>query len=101
MMGAIRLQWWRETIEAAREGKPRDHDLARPLAQMFEAHHLPFDLFDRMIEAREMDAADITFADLKALEDYADQTSGNLMRLASRVLGEASDDLAREAGLAP
>src|ERR1700749_4725932 len=69
MMGAIRLQWWRETIEAAREGKPRDHDLARALAQMSPAHDLPFDLFDRMIDAREMDAADITFADLKALED--------------------------------
>lgn len=100
MMGAIRLQWWRETIEAAREGKPRDHDLARALAQMFAVHDLPFDLFDEMIEAREMDAAEVTFADLKALEDYADQTSGNLMRLASRVLGEAHDDLAREAGVA-
>jgi phytoene synthase len=100
MMGAIRLQWWRETVEGAGEGKPRDHDLARSLAQMFAARDLPLDLFDAMIEAREMDAAEIEFADLKALEDYADRTGGNLMRLASRVLGDASDDLAREAGIA-
>jgi phytoene synthase len=100
MMGAIRLQWWRETIEAAREGKPRDHDLARALAELFAAHDLPLDLFDAMIEAREMDAADVTFADLNALEDYADRTGGNLMRLASRILGGTSTDLAREAGIA-
>jgi phytoene synthase len=100
MMGAIRLQWWRETIEAARDGRPRDHDLARALAQLFAAHDLPLDLFDTMIEARELDAAEIESADLTALEDYADQTSGNLMRLASRVLGQAADDLARHAGIA-
>jgi phytoene synthase len=100
MMGAIRLQWWRETIEAAQGGKPRDHDLARALADMFAAHDLPLPLFDAMIDAREMDAADIEFADLEALEDYADQTGGNLMRLASLVLGQAADDLARAAGVA-
>ena len=100
MMGAIRLQWWRETVEAAREGKPRDHDLARALTQMFAAQDLPFDLFDQMIEAREMDAAEIEFANLQALEDYADQTGGNLMRLAARLLGNPQDDLAREAGIA-
>jgi phytoene synthase len=99
MMGAIRLQWWRETIEAARDGKPRDHDLARALAELFASHDLPLDLFDAMIEAREMDAGQTIFADLKALEDYADAAGGNLMRLASRTLGLASDDLAREAGI--
>ncbi len=100
MMGAIRLQWWREAVESARDGKPRDHDLTRALTQMFAAHDLPLDLFDAMIEAREMDAAEIEFNDLNALEDYADATGGNLMRLASRVLGGTADDLAREAGIA-
>ncbi len=100
MMGAIRLQWWRETIESAREGRQRDHDLARALTKLFAVHDLPLDLFDAMIEARELDAADIEFADMRALEDYADRTGGHLMRLASRVLGQAQDDLAREAGIA-
>jgi phytoene synthase len=100
MMAAIRLQWWRETIESARDDKPRDHDLARALAELFAAHDLPLDLFDAMIDAREMDAAETSFADLKALEDYADATGGHLMRLASSVLGGTSGDLAREAGIA-
>jgi phytoene/squalene synthetase len=101
MMGAIRLQWWRETVESAREGKPRPHDVARALAQMFAVVDLPQDLFDAMIDAREMDAAEVEFADLKALENYCDAVGGNLMRLAARVLGGASrDDLALEAGIA-
>jgi phytoene synthase len=100
MMGAIRLQWWRETIEGAREGKPREHPVAVALAELFRRHDLPQDLFDAMIDAREMDAAAHIFPDVPALENYADATSGNLMRLAARVLGGAEDDLVREAGIA-
>src|SRR6202167_4970853 len=35
MLGAIRLEWWRETAEAAARGVPRNHDVARGLAAMF------------------------------------------------------------------
>jgi phytoene synthase len=101
MMIAIRLQWWREAVESAREGKPRAHDVARALAVMFERVDLPQDLFDAMIDAREMDAADVEFADVTALENYCDATAGNLMRLAARALGAGGhDSLAREAGIA-
>lgn len=100
MMGAIRLQWWRETIEGARAGKPREHPVALALAELFKRHGLPQELFDAMIDAREMDAAAHIFSDLPALETYADATSGNLMRLAAQVLGGAEDQLAREAGIA-
>jgi len=100
MMGAIRLQWWRETIEGAREGKPREHPVARALAALFQRHDLPQALFDAMIDAREMDSAAHVFPSLTALESYADATSGHLMRLSARVLGDADDDLARHAGIA-
>jgi phytoene synthase len=100
MMGAIRLQWWRETIEGARAGKPREHPVARALTELFKHHDLPQSLFDAMIDAREMDTAAHIFLDLAGLENYADATSGNLMRLAARVLGSVEDDLAREAGIA-
>ena len=100
MMGAIRLQWWRETIECARAGNPREHPVALALAELFKRHDLPQSLFDTMIDAREMDAAVHIFPDLPALENYADATSGNLMRLAGRLLGGADDNLAREVGIA-
>ena len=102
MMGEIRLQWWREAVEGARDGRPREHDAARALAAMFASAALPLELFDAMIEARRNDLDPSPFADLAALEAYADATSGNVMRLAARILGagERHDDLAREAGIA-
>ena len=35
MLGAIRLEWWRETVEGAAKGAPRNHDVARGLAALF------------------------------------------------------------------
>jgi phytoene synthase len=98
MLGEIRLQWWRETVEQAREGKPRNHDVARALAAMFAQTDLPSAPFDAMLDARVFDASPDSFDTLAALEDYCDATSGNLMRLAARVLG--GDGPAREAGIA-
>jgi phytoene synthase len=100
MMHAIRLQWWREAVEGAREGKPRQHQTVTALAGLFAQHDLPPDVFDAIIDAREDDMADHVFDNLAALETYADATAGNLMRLAARILGNPQDDLAREAGVA-
>jgi phytoene synthase len=102
MMGEIRLQWWREAVESARDGRPREHEVARALAQMFASAVLPLELFDAMIEARRNDLDPSPFADLPSLEAYADATSGNVMRLGARILGagERYDGLAREAGIA-
>jgi phytoene synthase len=102
MMGEIRLQWWRETVEGAREGKPRPHDVARAMADLFTQIDLPAVLFEQMIDARAFDVSNEMFADAAARDAYVDVTSGNLMRLAARVLGagDEHDELAREAAVA-
>lgn len=102
MLGQIRLAWWQETLEGARAGNPRNHDVARAMADVLAAHELPQSLFDALIEARHFDVSDEMFADLGALETYVDAASGNVMRLAARILGarEANEALARNAGLA-
>jgi 15-cis-phytoene synthase len=100
MLGEIRLQWWREALQSARDGQPRAHDVVRALAELFATVEPPTELFEAMIEARSLDAANETFADLAALEAYCGQTSGMLMRIAARVLGEDIDEPAREAGIA-
>ena len=55
-----------------------------------------------MIDAREWDLDEMPFQDMASLETYADATSGNVMRLAARILGagERLDAAAREAGIA-
>src|SRR5215469_15913602 len=57
MMHAIRLQWWREAVQGAREGKPRQHETVTALADLFAQHDLPPELFEAIIDAREDDAA--------------------------------------------
>jgi len=94
----IRLAWWRETIEGARTGAPRDHHVAQALAVVLSENALPNEPFARIIEARAGEGAG--FADAAAAEAHADATAGSLMRLAARVLGGEADAAAREAGIA-
>ena len=87
MLGQIRLQWWREVIEAAYAGEaPRRHEVALPLTAAIREFGLSRSHFDRMIDAREVDLSDGPPADMAALAEYADGTSAELIRLAVGVL---------------
>ena len=88
MLGQIRLQWWRETLDAAYAGAaPRAHEVATPLTAAIREFGLSRPPFDRLIDARERDLADAPPATLAALEDYAEATSAGLVRLALEILG--------------
>jgi phytoene synthase len=57
MIGKIRLQWWRETLEGIAAGKPRRHDLSLELARvmagradLLAAAHELVDRFDDVID---------------------------------------------------
>jgi len=99
MLGAIRLEWWRETAEGAAKGTPRHHDVARGLAALFAQTAItPADL-EALTAARAFDSSADRFADFAALEAYLDSTSGAVMRLAARILG-GKVEVTKEAGLA-
>jgi phytoene/squalene synthetase len=99
MLGAIRLEWWRETAEGAARGAPRNHDVARGLAALFAQTTITLADMEAMIAARTFDSSAENFADFAALEAYLDSTSGALMRQAARILG-GRPELTKEAGLA-
>ena len=102
MMGAIRLQWWREAAEEARQSRPRGHPVAIGLAEVFARTGLPPAGFDALFDAREFDIDSEPFADMPAFEAYCDATSSGLMRAAAHVLGarEATEPLLAHAGIA-
>jgi len=102
VMAAIRLQWWRETVGQAREGRPRSHPVAVGLAELFARAAVPAASFDTLLDAREFDAAPDTFADMRAFENYCDMTSAGLMRICVSVLGGNAGDepFLRHAGIA-
>jgi len=102
MLGAIRLQWWREAVEQARDGRPREHPVTIGLADLFTHAAPPPALFEALLDAREFDLVPETFADFAALESYCVATSSGLMRMAADVLGAdaAAEPLLRHAGIA-
>jgi phytoene synthase len=91
MLGEIRLQWWREALAEARAGRPRRHDVVEALTQLFSTVDLPQGLFEQMIDARTFDISTKAFANDEALDAYLDATSGNVMRIAARVLGSGDE----------
>jgi len=94
MLGQIRLQWWREVVDAAYVGTPpRQHPVALSLTAVIRELALSRGHFDRLIDAREQDLADEPPATLAALEAYAEESSAPLIALALEALG------AREPGL--
>jgi 15-cis-phytoene synthase len=99
MMGAIRLQWWRETAEGAAKGKVSSHDVARGLECLFAERGLSLQSLQSMIGARALDSSNEHFPDFAALENYLDATGGSVMRLAAELLG-GDPRLVRDAALA-
>lgn len=82
LLGQIRLQWWRETIEGIYAGAPREHPVVEALMSAIEMHELSRTWLDGLIDAREADLDDAPPSDLDALETYARETSGELSALA-------------------
>jgi phytoene synthase len=101
MLGQIRLQWWRETVEGVFAGAPRRHEVAEALAATLARRGLVRAHFDALIDARERDLEPDPPATLAALEAYADGTSGELTLLALEALDAAEAAAAgRHVGIA-
>jgi NADH dehydrogenase [ubiquinone] 1 alpha subcomplex assembly factor 6 len=104
MLGQIRLQWWREGLDAAYgEGPVRRHEVLTPLAESIRRLGLSRDHFDRLIAARERDLSPEPPETVAALESYAEETSAPLQLLALEALGASGADAnraAREAAIA-
>jgi phytoene synthase len=99
IMGQMRLQWWRDSLAEMLAGRPRAHEVGRPLAAAIAAYGLDPALLERLIDARERDMEAEPPADLVALLDYARGTSSTLTELALEVLGRP-EPAVREAGRA-
>ncbi len=102
MMAEIRRQWWRETVDEAALGRARRHDVAEALCELFAHTAVEPSRFIGLIDARARDDSSEEFASMAELETYADDTAGEVMRIAARILGAGDrlDPLARAAGMA-
>src|SRR5947209_10312129 len=68
MLGQIRLQWWREVLDAAYAGAPpRNHLVAVALTAAIREFGLTRRPFDRLVDTRERDLVNDPPASLAAL----------------------------------
>jgi phytoene synthase len=88
IMGRMRLQWWRDSIDGIYAGSIRRHAIVEPLARAIARHDLPRATLDRLIDARETDMADEPPIDLPALVTYAEATASSLIELALVIVGK-------------
>src|ERR1700730_692697 len=104
MLGLIRLQWWREAVDAAFGGGPvRAHTVVQALTAAIREGGPSRAHFEHILDARERDLDAAPPASLAALEDYAEATSGCLVQLALELLGvrtPAAGEAGHQVGIA-
>jgi phytoene synthase len=88
MLGQIRLQWWRDTIDDHYAGHGSNHEVGGALGRAIAARGLDRAPFDALIDAREFDLEDRPPKNMAELKQYAEQSSSNLTLLALAVLGQ-------------
>jgi phytoene synthase len=87
MLALIRLQWWREVVENAAEGRaPRQHEVAEPLHGCIAAGSLAAEDLLGMADAREAEAEE-TIPTAAAFDAYLRGSAGGLNLAVARLLG--------------
>lgn len=100
MIAEMRLQWWRDTIEAEASGPAAAHEVASPLGRLIRTRALSLGALEAMAEARIWDIWREPHADEISFWRYLDQTGGSLMWISSQALGGRNETGARELGAA-
>ncbi len=94
MLGAIRYQWWRDCVDEIYTSKAvRRHEIATPLADVLREADMPRFWLDRLIDGRERDIDPRPFGDMEAARQYCQDTSGQLMQIALKLMGAELEDV--------
>lgn len=89
--GEVRLQWWRDVLEAGDAAPAQGHPVAQALLDTIRRFRLPAAPLSALVDARVFDLYDDPMPSLGDLEGYAGETSSALIRLASLVLAQGRD----------
>lgn len=99
MLGRIRLQWWRESLDGIQAGSARHHEVVTPLAALASDHPEILPELRTVIDAREADLENAPPDDEAALLRYLEDTAGALHGLFGGIL-DVDPDIAKQTGVA-
>jgi NADH dehydrogenase [ubiquinone] 1 alpha subcomplex assembly factor 6 len=87
LIGEMRLQWWRDTVEGIFEGTVRNHAVAEEVAALAEKYDVPRAALDALIDARAFDLSEVPPEDMATLRRYVEATAGDLAGIAAGICG--------------
>lgn len=108
MLGQIRLQWWRETLEAISDSHTADHEVAQGIADITTKSVVRPSEFIDVVDGYERELDETPFESYDDLSRFLDQTTGVLTRISAVLLldrplndteGNLVERLARGQGL--
>ncbi len=99
--GEIRMQWWRDLIDAGSGDEGAGNPLAGSLLSAIRSYGLPRSAFHNYLDARIFDLYDDPMPSRTDLEGYCGETAGCMIQLSALVLdAAAAPDCAEMAGRA-
>ena len=93
MIGEIRVQWWRDTTEAAHPKQKSGHPIADALTDVLRRHDLSQDLLNDLLDATAHRLFSASPPDRLAFDQELELTEGVVFRLAARILGCIENDM--------
>ncbi|HEX3210705.1 MAG TPA: squalene/phytoene synthase family protein [Geminicoccaceae bacterium] len=101
--GLIRLQWWRDALDATASGRSPAHPVAQAIGGVLRAAAGSRGRLDAAIDARERELEDLPPADLEALERELEGSAATIVQSALLILGATDPstlEVGRKVGLA-
>jgi len=87
ILGHIKLQWWRESIDEIYDGIPRKHAILVALKEVQNNFSIEQSFLQEIISSREFDLEEREPKNFEELFTYARRTSGNLFKVSAAILG--------------
>lgn len=84
--GEIRLQWWREVFQGARNAEAAASPLADLMLDLTQRHSVGPQIWENYLDGRIFDLYDDAVEDRAAFEAYSGQTEGTVLQLACLTL---------------
>ena len=87
ILGQIKFQWWRESLEDVYGGVARKHAILIALKEALNRFSIEESLLQEIISSREFDLEGREPKNIEELLTYAKGTSGNLLKITGGILG--------------
>lgn len=93
MLGEIRLEWWRETLDGFAREEVRRHHVAESLYAVQREHSLSAGDLRRLIDVRRLDIGGDALPSVDRAVHYAEEGAGTLAALACAILWSGEGEI--------